>query len=620
MLLLAVLLSGGCVRTGADGGGSQVVDGRLSMVGKAGAIDLTGKWAFWPNSFIDPATGPERYTRFERFPASWTTYLPERFDAHGYASYALTITGLDSHTLYAFRFPAYSCAARYFIDGTEFHVQGNPAANAGDEAPLWDTVLVPLPDKGATEITLVMHLSNFGDIFPAASAPVVFGSHDSMSVATSLKRILMIIPFGAILAMGAYFLSLFAFQREEYSSLWLGFLCIVFALRIVCYDEYILLDVLGGVSPDMLYRLGYLTFSLAVAGFCGFVRSQYPDIAKKQVIIPLTVVSLLYALLNLTTPILFFASLILPFQIFSLVGASYVLYVIFRAVMTRKDGAVFFLAGFFVFFVIIIRDIMLANRLLDGVFLAHFGILGIIGAMGLIIVRQFSRAFTGVEVAAGELARINVSLARFVPNGFLKILGKQSITDIRLGDNVRKDMCVMFISLGIEMPVEESDARLNMLRMFNDTLLLVNPLIREYGGFVDKYLAEGVMALFPDDPAAVVKCALAMETALARYNREREAALLPGIVFAAGIHRGSLMLGTIGEAERMDGTVISDAVNLSSRLRKYAVSQRIPVVVSSEVAAPLQHADPSPCQLVPHGEVRLQGKDLPVVIYEARGR
>jgi len=614
------MLCCGCALSDANSGGEPVRNGCFSMDGRSGPVDLVGTWAFWPGNFIYPVIGPSSFARFEQFPASWTTYRPEEFDAHGYASYALTITGLDSAQLYAFRFPAYNCAVRYFIDGRELYSQGKPASNAANEEPLWDSVLVPLPENGRRELTLVMHLSNFNDLFPAATAPIVFGTYDTMSVATALKRILLIIPFGAILAMGAYFLSLFVFQKEEYSSFWLGLLCIVFALRIVCYDEYILLDILPAVSPVLLFRLGYLTFSLAVAGFCGFVRSQYPGIAEKRMIVPLTVGALFYALLNMTTPIRFFSAFLVPFQLFSLAGSSYVLYVIFRAAITKKDGAWFFLAGFFVFFIIIIHDILLANRLVKGVFLAHFGILGIIGAMGLIIVRQFSRAFTGVEVLANNLERINVSLVRFVPNQFLNILGKKSITGIRLGDNVRKDMCVMFISLGVEMPLEGSAARLGMLEMFNNTLQLVNPLIQKYGGFVDKYLTEGVMALFPDDPEAVVRCALELERVLSACNAEREAEKRPWILFAAGIHRGSLMLGTIGEDERMDGTVISDVVNVSSRLRKYAVSQRIPVIVSADVAVPLTELPVCPCMLVPHGEVRLQGKDVPVAVYEARSR
>ncbi len=590
------------------------------MKGNTGSVDLIGKWAFWPGRFIAPGPESEPFARFEQFPASWTTYLPEHFSPHGYASYALTITDLDPRTLYAFHFPAYSCAARYFIDGKEIYLQGKPADSESSEQPQWDSVLVPLEEYGRRELTLVMHLSNFNDLFPAASTPIVFGIYDNMSFTTALKRILMIIPFGAILAMGAYFLSLFVFQKEEYSSLWLGLLCIVFALRIVCYDEYILVDILPGVSADLVYRLGFLSFSLAMAGFCGFVRAQYPEIAKRWVIFPLMAGAFLYAFLNMATPISFFSAFLVPFQIFCLVGASYVLYVIFRAAIMKKAGSSFFLAGFLVFFIIIIRDILIANRLLDGVFLAHFGILGIIGAMGLIIVRQFSRAFTNVEVVAGELERINISLVRFVPNEFLKILEKKSITDICLGDNVRKDMCVMFISLGVEMPLEGSAARISMLEMFNHTLLLVNPLIQKYGGFVDKYLTEGVMALFPDDPEAVVLCALEMERILASYNVERGAGKLPCILFAAGIHRGTLMLGTIGEDERMDGTVISDAVNVSSRLRKYAVTQRIPIIVSADVAHSLEGMEGCPCLLVPHGEIRLQGKDVLITVFEAKSR
>ncbi len=596
----------------------EVFGGTIDVGGISRPVELFGRWAFWPSVFVDPATQASGFSRFERFPASWSSYGAGLLSSRGYGSYAIRITGLNPSVLYAFWFPGYSCAACYFANGQELYAAGTPATTRAGEKPHWDSEVVALPSDGLTEVTLVLHLSNFNDIYPACPTAVQFGSFDALSAARAHKRNLMIIPFAAILAMGAYFIALFVFQRGEKACLWLGVLCVNFALRISCYDEFMLQDFMPFVPTALMFRLGYLTFALAPAAFAGFLRAYFPEELPKVPAAAIISVSLVYCAMSLLAPIDFFTGILVPFQAFALLVSLAMILVVFRAALGRRPGAILFLAGFTFFFFVVVHDILVANREIDGVFLSHYGILGIVAAMAIIVVGRFTGAFNAVEAAAGELEKVNQSLARFVPNEFLRFLGKTSITEVALGDNIRKDMCVMFVHLGIDVPLQGAAARLTMLEMFNDTLHRVNPLIQKYRGFIDKYLAEGVMVLFPDDPAKAVRCSLEIRAAIGEYNVEREREGLPSIQFAAGIHRGTLMLGTIGEAERMDSTVISDAVNTASRLLRFAVSKDASVVVSETIATDPRVASDPELDLSSHGEVRLKGRSSPVSVYEVR--
>jgi hypothetical protein len=596
---------------------SEVIDGVVDVGSSEEIVKLSGRWAFWPNQFVFPTVDAGSFTRFERFPAPWSSYKAEDVKRQGYCSYAVKIRGLAPTILYAFKFPGYSSAARYYLNGKEFYTIGLPANNGQSERPDWDSTVVPLPSTGYTEVTLVLHLSNFHDRYSASSAPIQFAKFETLAVEHSHSRIFMILPFAAILAMGAYFIALFMFHREEYACFWLGLLGGVFALRIICYDEFIIKDIFPKMDPLLMFRLGYFSYSLAVACFAGFVRALYPRYARKSVVRAIGGISVVYALVNLLAPVSVMTEFPIPFQVFSVLVAFYVIYVNIRAVLSNMEGSVLFLAGFSVFFAIVARDLLISDRLMEGVFLAHYGILAIIAFMSLIVVRHFGRAFNLVELARDDLAKMNTSLTRFVPNEFLKFLGKKSITEIYPGDHICKDMCVMFVHLGLDVPLTGSANRLNMLEIFNHVLLRVNPVIQKFGGFIDKYLPEGVMALFPDDPRSTVRCAMEIGEAIRVYNEERELENLPLICFAAGIHRGSLMLGTIGDAERMDGTVISDVVNVASRLQQYSLSENIGIAISSDVASWLS-GDDFPCSLVPLGDVRLKGKDNPVAVFEVR--
>jgi len=611
----------GCSGWITDRSKPVVYDGTIDTGGRLDRIELVGRWAFWPGQFIYPAIDSENFDRYEYFPASWSVYRPEAFAAKGYGSYAVTIRGLNPSTVYAFRFPAYSCAARYFANGRELYSQGSPGNNARSERPEWQTAVVPVPVTGARSVTLVMHLSNFNDIFPASAQPVVFGTYENLSLERAHLRLLQIIPFGMLLAMGAYFLALFVFNRKEKACFWLALLAGVFALRIICYDQYIIHDILPLLPAIMVFRLGYLTYSLALAGFAGFILDRHPSICRKAVIGPVIGISLAYGLANLLAPISFSTLLLVPFQVFSLVVSAYAIYTVIRAALERQDGARSFLAGFTVFIGLTVHDILLANRIFDGAFLAHYGFLLMVGVMGLIILRHFSYAFTTVEKASEDLAKLNESLARFVPDDFLKFLGKKSITELCLGDNIRTEMCVMAVTFRLEAlnKAGSGASRLTRLEVFNNLLLRLNPVILAHNGYIDRYGGDGLTVLFPDEACNAVRCALGIQRAIDDYNAERRDDNLPPFVFCAGLSRGPLSMGMIGEPGRFERTIISDVLTVANRLMQLAVDRRLSIVISAEVAVPLGGLQPCPCFLVPHGDVRLHGRNEPVSVFEVRG-
>ncbi|MCD1654326.1 adenylate/guanylate cyclase domain-containing protein [Treponema zuelzerae] len=602
-----------------DGSGKvEVYRGAIDLKGSTGVCELSGSWAYWPGQFVYPSVKSGNFDRYERFPGSWSQYQDGR-PRYGYASYAVAIEGLDPHAEYAFRFPAYSSAVRYYIDGAELYSQGYPANNGASERVRWATALVPLPGSGdsggagRTGVVLVMHLSNFYDIYPGGTLPIRFGGLTEVSRQRSLHRLFLIIPFGALLAMGVYFIALFLYSPKEKASLWLGLLSFLFALRISCYDEFFLLDFVPSLPHEVLFRLGYMTFALGLAGFAAFVRSLYPFLVGRKVFALVVSVSLLYGAVSAVLPVSAATGVLSFFQVFSIISALWIIRTMIRAIRLRLEGSLIFMSGFLFFFGIVLRDILLANRVFEGVFLAHYGVFGIIFAMGLMVVSRMTGAFSREEQLSGELALMNESLKRFIPTEFLSLLNKKSVMEVSLGDTVKKEMCILFVHFGFDcLSAAEAD-RLALLDHFNALLLKINPLVRDAGGFVDKYLSGGLMVLFPDRGERALRCAVAMARIFDRVNCESAMPFIRSLSFHAGLHRGELMLGTIGERERMEGTVVSDAVNIASRLSEWAVERDAAVAVSAEVYSEAGDSVPA----VFRGAVQLRGRARPVSVYEA---
>jgi class 3 adenylate cyclase/HAMP domain-containing protein len=155
---------------------------------------------------------------------------------------------------------------------------------------------------------------------------------------------------------------------------------------------------------------------------------------------------------------------------------------------------------------------------------------------------------------------------RFVPHELLRLLDRGSILDVKLGDQTQRDMTVLFSDIRSFTRLSESMTPVENFKFINSYLERMGPEIRENHGIIDKYIGDAIMALFPVCPDDAIASAVSMQWKLLEYNQHRAKSGYPPISVGIGVNAGTLMLGTVGEHERMDGSVISDAVNLCSRL------------------------------------------------------
>jgi class 3 adenylate cyclase len=164
-----------------------------------------------------------------------------------------------------------------------------------------------------------------------------------------------------------------------------------------------------------------------------------------------------------------------------------------------------------------------------------------------------------------------------------------------------------FTTLSERMTPEEN------FRFINAYLSQMGPIVREYHGFIDKYIGDAIMALFAcaDD---AVDASLAMLQRLTEYNQTQHHAARPPIRIGIGLNTGKLMLGIIGEEHRMEGTVISDAVNLASRIEGMTKMYGASLLISEHTFRRLSEPERYLIRLI--DRVAVKGKAEPVTVYE----
>ncbi|MEG4212345.1 AAA family ATPase [Microcoleus sp. S13_B4] len=208
-----------------------------------------------------------------------------------------------------------------------------------------------------------------------------------------------------------------------------------------------------------------------------------------------------------------------------------------------------------------------------------------------------------------ELFQLNKAYERFVPNQFLHFLEKSSIVDVELGDQVQLEMSVLFSDIRDFTTLSESMTPEDNFQFINAYLSRMESAIIENYGFIDKYIGDAIMALFSGNADNAVNASIAMLNQLQVYNQERVNYGYAPIKIGIGINTGNLMLGTVGGQNRMDTTVISDAVNLASRVegltKNYGVALLITQQTFNKLANPSNYAMRMIAQISVKGKVKL---------------
>jgi PAS domain S-box-containing protein len=213
-----------------------------------------------------------------------------------------------------------------------------------------------------------------------------------------------------------------------------------------------------------------------------------------------------------------------------------------------------------------------------------------------------------------RLSNLNIAYGRFVPHEFLQLLNKESIVDVSLGENVQQTMSILFSDIRDFTTLSESLTPEDNFKFINAYLSRMESAIQENNGFIDKYIGDAIMALFSGNADDALKAGIGMLNRIVEYNQHRANSGYVPIKIGIGINTGSLMLGTVGGKNRMDGTVISDAVNLASRLESLTKSYGVSLLISQQTFLDLH--DPNEYSIRFIEKVKVKGKSQAVTVFE----
>ena len=206
------------------------------------------------------------------------------------------------------------------------------------------------------------------------------------------------------------------------------------------------------------------------------------------------------------------------------------------------------------------------------------------------------------------------SYQRFVPEQLFSLMNRDSVIDVQLGDASQREMSILFSDIRSYTTISEALGPTENFAFLNGLMRITGPVIRNHGGFIDKFIGDAIMALFPGPTDDALNGAIGMKRAIEGYNAERRAQGQPPVSMGIGLNTGRVILGTLGEAERMDSTVISDTVNLASRVEGLTKYYGVALLITHHTLVRL--SDPTRYQYRLVDRVVVKGKTEAVSIFE----
>ena len=173
----------------------------------------------------------------------------------------------------------------------------------------------------------------------------------------------------------------------------------------------------------------------------------------------------------------------------------------------------------------------------------------------------------------------DLEVEKFIPKEFLKFLGKTSITELELGNQVQKNATTFYCDIS---NLDKQNMTLTLEENFNfinSYLNVISPIIRKFDGFIDKYLGDGILAVF-SRPENAMECSTAVCRAIEIKNHSQKS--LPNINVRISIHTGEIILGVVGEQQRKSPTIVSDVVNLANKMEEINLLMGTKVVFSRQ--------------------------------------
>ncbi|PLX17259.1 MAG: hypothetical protein C0599_13890 [Salinivirgaceae bacterium] len=398
----------------ADYASAQYVQADLSEWDGEGYQVLESDWTFIPNEFVTDLNNKDT-SYIVDIGMSWNKFpnVDTVMSAIGKGTYIKTIYLPRRNIFYEFDLGTVSSAYALYVNDSLIKTVGNPYADEDKPSESYNTEIVKYYAHNL-KMKIVLHVQNWRYSKGGLWSQVYISQNDYAKDKRSKRISLIFVLFGGLVVMSFYHGGLYFLRRKETSSLFFFLWTLAASFRLLFSGRYYPVYDLFDVDWYWTIRIEYLTFYLAIPLFMQFVYEIFPKSVNRRFIRIYNLVGLLFSTSVFYTSIETMTQLVVVYQLYTLLGILYMLYITFKLIKQKEAGVYLFILGFLVLTISVLHDILVSNQLLQRNYWFPAGILTFVFLQAYLLASRFTSTFSRAEVLSMQLNYMNLHLEKIV--------------------------------------------------------------------------------------------------------------------------------------------------------------------------------------------------------------
>ncbi len=380
------------------------------------SVPLIGSWQFYWEKLLSYEQISETTSTpvFASVPQAWLDMPTEGSEANefGYATYKLTVKVAQNTKQLALSLPTIGSAFRLYINDKLLAYGGVVGETSQKASPGYEVGIYTF-DVPASSFDIIVQVSNHDLIWGGMWEYLRLGTPAQLNTEQSLDNFRSSSIIAILLTIAAFNLIQFSLRTLDRSPLIISIVCILLAVREIERSQ--LLAHLGiysfNYSTNIL--ISFLTFYLGVAFIVAYFYFSFKQEYNKWVIYTIFTISGLFSFHALVSSTAAFSLLVPYFQMLTVAFILYLTWGLILAAIRKRTNANLILLGTMLLFSLIINDLLISLRIIEGVLLVSFGLIGLIMCQNYATYRQFITAGEENKHLSIELGDRNVELQKF---------------------------------------------------------------------------------------------------------------------------------------------------------------------------------------------------------------
>ena len=429
---------------------------------KQGPVDLNGEWEFYWQKHLMPEYFQKNphplNSQFIAVPGYWKGHeiAGNKLSGKGCATYRLKVLHNELNAPLALRTVEISNAYTAYLNGHTLGSLGQAGCSFETTIPSQSPQIITFR-PGTSQLEIIFHVSNYHHRRGGIWEMIQLGTEKNIRDIQERKLSIDLFLFGSISLMSIYHLGMFIVRKKDPTPVYFSAFCFLIALRLLTTGTRYLNQIFPGTEWELMIKLEYISYYLAVPAFLMFMKSIFPIISSRFLRL-IQFLGICFTLVVILTPARIYSYTLNIYEVITILTLVYGLYIVFRSLLNRNIESFLLLTGFLILCITTVNDMLHVERIIHTGFFTPFGLFVFILSQAFLLSFRFSKVLSTVETQEKELKTTLGSL-------------KTEITDRVQAEEALRESEEKYRTIlhSIEEGYYEVDMAGNMI-FFNDTL------------------------------------------------------------------------------------------------------------------------------------------------------